>query len=75
MMVQSYLPGGANVPSNEGILAPPAWQIRLKLCFLRPTQVHNPNGKSVGSAVLAGLTTVIDRLTDQATGSETIGRI
>ena len=32
------------------------WQIRLNLCFLRPTPVHNPNGKSIGSAVLAQLT-------------------
>jgi len=26
-------------------------RIRLKLCFLQPTRVHNPNGKSTGSAV------------------------
>jgi len=31
------------------------WQIRLNLCFLRPTQVHNPNGKSIGSAVIVQL--------------------
>jgi len=30
-----------------------AWRIRLNLCFLRPTRVHNPNGKSIGSADLA----------------------
>jgi len=27
------------------------WQIRLNLCFFWPTQVHNPNGKSIGSVV------------------------
>jgi len=36
------------------------WRIRLNLCFLRHThpspQFHNPNGKSIGSAVLAKLT-------------------
>jgi len=25
------------------------WRIQLDLCFLRPTRVHNPNGKSIGS--------------------------
>jgi len=28
----------------------------LNLCFLRPTQVHNPNSKSIGSAAFAQLT-------------------
>jgi len=28
------------------------WQIWLYLCFLRPTRVHNPNGKSIGSDIL-----------------------
>jgi len=23
------------------------WRIRLNLCFIRPTRVHNPNGKSI----------------------------
>jgi len=32
------------------------WWIRLNLCFLRLTQIHNPNSKSIGSAVLAQLT-------------------
>ena len=32
------------------------WPIRLNLCFLRLTRVHNLNGKSIGSAVLAQLT-------------------
>jgi len=29
------------------------WWIRLNLCFLWPTWVRNPNGKSIGSAVSA----------------------
>ena len=32
------------------------WQIRFNSCFLRPTRVHNPNGKSIGLAVCAQLT-------------------
>jgi len=32
------------------------WRIWLNLCFLRPTQVHNPNGKSIDSAISAQLT-------------------
>jgi len=51
--------------------------------FPGPTQVLNPNGISIGSAVLAGLTSVTDRQTDQqkdrptdhATLSVTIDRI
>jgi len=35
------------------------WQIPLNLCFLRPTRVHNPKGKSIGSAVSAQLTAEI----------------
>jgi len=31
------------------------WWIRLNSCFLRPTRVHNPNVKSIGSAVSAQL--------------------
>jgi len=31
------------------------WQIQLNLCFLRLTPVHNPNGKSIGSAISAQL--------------------
>jgi len=34
------------------------WLIGLNLFFLRPTQVHNPNGKSISSAVSAQLTAV-----------------
>ena len=48
------MPGGGNVSWHEGTLAPP--RIRLNLCILRPTGVHNPNGKSIASAVLAQLT-------------------
>ena len=33
------------------------WRIRLNVCFLWPTRVHNPNGKWIRSAVLAQLTT------------------
>jgi len=47
--------------------------------FLGPTRVLNPNGISIGSAIIAGLTTVTDRQTDRptdhATRSVTIGRI
>jgi len=32
------------------------WRHLANLCFLRPTRVHNPNGKSIGSAVFAQLT-------------------
>jgi len=28
------------------------WRIRLNLCILLPTRLHNPNGKSIDSAVL-----------------------
>jgi len=31
------------------------WWIRLNLCFSWLTQVHNPNGKSIGSAIFAQL--------------------
>jgi len=27
------------------------WRIRLNLCFLQPTQIHNPDCKSLGSAI------------------------
>jgi len=32
------------------------WQIWLNLCLIRPSRVHNPNGKSIGPAVSAQLT-------------------
>jgi len=32
------------------------WRIRLNLCFLQPTWVHNPNGKFISLAVFAQLT-------------------
>ena len=52
--------GGSGPPSNT-------W-------FPGPTQVLNPNGSSIGSAVFAGLS-VTDRQTDHATRSVRIGRI
>jgi len=33
------------------------WRIRLNFCILRPTRVHNRNGKWIGLAVFAQLTT------------------
>jgi len=44
---------GVNVPSHVHIGA--TWRIRLNLCFLRPTRVHNPNDKSISSAISAQL--------------------
>ena len=35
--------------------------------FPGPTRVHDPNGISIGSAVLAGLTVASDRQTDRQT--------
>jgi len=35
--------------------------------FLGPTQLHNPNGISISSAVFAGLMMVTDRPTDRQT--------
>jgi len=55
LMVQCYSTGASNVSLHEGTLAPPAWQIRLNLCILQPTVVHNRNGKWIGSAVLYSL--------------------
>jgi len=53
--VQSYSLGGA--------MCPPVWAhwrytrwIWLNSCFLWPTRVDNPNGKSMGSAISAQLT-------------------
>jgi len=40
--------------------------------FLGPTQVHNPNGISIGSAIFAGLTTVIDQQTDRQSNHSTL---
>jgi len=31
----------------------------IELCFLQPTRVHNPNVKSIGSAVSAQLTATL----------------
>jgi len=44
---------GSGLPSNT-------W-------FPGPTQVLNPNGVSIGSAVFAGITRVTDRQTNQQT--------
>jgi len=41
-------------------------------CFLGPTRVHTTNCISISSTVFAGLTTVTDRQTHQATRSVTI---
>ena len=54
-MVQSYLLGGAKCAFPYGHIGA-TWRIWLNLCFLRTTRVHNPNGKSIGSAVFAQLT-------------------
>jgi len=56
-------------PSHEGS-EPPS-----NTLFPGPTQVLNPNGVSIGSAIFAGLTGVTDRPTDHATPSVTTGRI
>jgi len=32
------------------------WRMRLNLCFLRLTRVHNPKGVSIGSAVFTQIT-------------------
>jgi len=47
-MVQSYLPGGTNVPSHVGTLVPPG-----ENDWTCASLVHNPNGKSIGSAISA----------------------
>jgi len=57
--VQLYSLGGANVPSSNN-------------CFLRPIRVHISDGKSIGSAVFAGLTSVADRQTDRPTDRQTM---
>jgi len=44
------------------------WRIRLNLCFLRPTRVHNSNGKSTGSSIFAQIT-VDCRYTLQSTAA------
>jgi len=42
--------------TNEIVHTGAIWWIRLNSCFLRPTRVYNPNGKSISSAVSAQLT-------------------
>jgi len=53
-MVQSYLPGGANVPSHMGTLAPPGEYDWTCVSF-GPSESTTPNGQSIGSAVSAQL--------------------
>jgi len=48
------------------------WQIRLNLWFLWSTWVHNPNGKSIGSAVSAQLTAESPHTLQRATLSSKI---
>ena len=50
-----------NCPSH-GVSAPP-----FNIWFPGPTQVLNPNGISIGSAIFARLTSVTDQPTDQQT--------
>jgi len=59
-----------NLPLPVGGSEPPSstWSLGF-------TQVLNPNGISIGSAVFAGLASVTDRQTDHATRSLTIDRI
>ena len=57
-----------NCPFASGIWAP------CNTYFLGLTRVHNPNGISIGSAVVAGLTTVTDRQTDRQTTTTTVLR-
>jgi len=63
-----------NLPLPMGRSGPPS-----NTWFPGPTQVLNPNGSSIGTAVFAGLTSVTDRQTDRptdhATRSVRIGRI
>jgi len=58
------------IAASHGVSGP-----QSNIWFPGPTQVTNPNGISIGSAVFAGLTSVTDRPTDHATRSVTIGRI
>jgi len=49
------------------------WRIRLNLCILRPTRVHNPNGKWISSAVFTQLTAESAYTLQSATLSTRIG--
>jgi len=40
----------------RGHIGGATWWIRLNLCFLRPTRVHSPNGKSIGWVIFVQLT-------------------
>jgi len=50
-----------NCPFPRGIWTP------INRWFPWPTRVHNPNGISIGSPVIAGLTSVTDRQTHRQT--------
>ena len=41
------------VNTTELVHADATWRERLNVCFLEPTQVHNPNDKSIGSTAFA----------------------
>ena len=69
--VSLYFTMGRLFPSQN---CPLPWGIWIH-GFLGPTQVLNANGIWIGSAVLAGLTTVTDWPTDHITQSVTIGQI
>jgi len=53
------------VPPHQS--CPFAWEMWTpsNTWFLRPIQIHKPNGISIGSAVIAGLTLVTNRPTDR----------
>jgi len=51
---------GVHFEFQDGSLGA-TWQIHLNLCFLLPTQVHTPNGKSIGSVIFAQLMAVCHR--------------
>jgi len=66
---------GASIPQNRPFpwgSGPPSYTYTF---FLGSTRVLNPNSMLIASAVFAGLTSVIDWLTDHATRSVTVGRI
>ena len=59
-MGRPFSPQEKKLPLPMGISRPPS-----NTWFPGPTQVLNPKGSSIGTAVLAGLTSVTDRQTDQ----------
>jgi len=64
-----YFTMGGLFPQN----CPFPWGSPSNTWFPRPTRVLNPNGISIGSAVLAGLTSVTERQTDRQTDKQTNG--